>query len=344
MKSWPGKTTVLNTHSRISTPSDQATLLARGREVIRIETEALAALEQSLDGGFTKACIEILGIKRQLVVTGMGKSGHIARKVAATFAATGTPAVFVHPAEAAHGDLGMLAEGDVLLVLSNSGNTSELKAVLAYARRLKIRIIGVASDAASLLMEAADIGIPLPNLREACAANVAPTTSTTLQLALGDALAMAVMDMRGITMNRLRALHPGGSIGMQLTPLSDIMHGPKRLPLVPADAGMSEVISKMTSGRFGVAGVIDGDGALTGVITDGDVRRHFAELPTALASEVMTRSPKILSADMLAADALIFFNDNKITAAFVTASGDDGLRRKPVGIIHIHDLLQLGLN
>jgi arabinose-5-phosphate isomerase len=323
---------------------DHEAIIARGREVIRIEGEALAELEGALDETFVAACEAIFNVERQLVVTGMGKSGHISRKVAATFAATGTPAVFIHPAEAAHGDLGMLEEGDVLLVLSNSGNTSELRAILSYARQLKVKIIGVASHSGSLVMDFADIGISLPNLREACAANVAPTTSTTLQLALGDALAMAVMDMRGVSMNRLRSLHPGGSIGLQLTPIAEIMHGARRLPLVKAQADMPDVISKMTSGRFGLAGVIDDTGELIGVITDGDLRRHFAALSTANAFDVMTRSPKTIPADMLAADVLMFLNDNQITAAFVVDRLDTAHPGHPVGIVHIHDLLRFGLN
>ena len=320
------------------------TILARGREVIRIEGDALAELEHALDASFVSACQAILGVKRQLVVTGMGKSGHISRKVAATFSATGTPAVFIHPAEAAHGDLGMLAPDDVLLVFSNSGNTAELRAILSYARRLKVRIIGVASHAESLLMDLADIGIRLPNLREACAANVAPTTSTTLQLALGDALAMAVMDMRGVSRNRLRALHPGGSIGLQLTPIAEIMHRNGRMPLVVEHAGMTEVISKMTTGTFGMAGVVDDRGDLVGIITDGDLRRHFDVLASATAAEVMTRAPKTIPADMLAADVLMFLNDNQITAAFVVDRLDGAAGRRPAGIVHIHDLLRFGLN
>lgn len=319
-------------------------IIARGREVIGIEVEALIQLERTLDDDFAAACETIYGTRRQLAVTGMGKSGHIGRKIAATFAATGTPAVYIHPAEAAHGDLGMLAEGDVLLVLSSSGNTAELRAVLSYARTLGIAIIGVTSQRTSLLMERADIAIYLPDLREACSANIAPTTSTTLQLALGDAMAMAVMDMRGISRTRLRALHPGGIIGLQLAPVREIMHGPDRLPLVSLDVGMGEVISVMTSGRFGMAGVVNADGDLVGMITDGDLRRHFDTLAAVTAAEVMTASPKTLPSDALGADALSFLNENKITAAFVVDGLDAGAPLRPVGVVHIHDLLRLGLN
>jgi len=319
-------------------------IISRGRDVIRTEADALMELEAQLDEAFVAACETIHHCARQLVVTGMGKSGHIARKVAATFVATGTPSVFVHPAEAAHGDLGILTPDDVLLDLSNSGNTGELRAILSYARQIGVKVIGVASHADSLVMDFADIGIRLPNLREACAANIAPTTSTTLQLALGDALAMAVMDMRGVSKDLLRALHPGGTIGLQLTPISELMHRDNRLPLVPQEARMPEVISRITSGTFGIAGVIDGRGSLVGIITDGDLRRHFDTLPTATAADVMTRAPKTIPSDMLAADVLMFLNDRQITAAFVVETDKANKIHHPVGIVHIHDLLRVGLN
>lgn len=321
----------------------QDQLIDRGREVIVAEAEALGQLALLIDGAFSEACTTISQVSRQLVVTGMGKSGHIARKVAATFAATGTPAIYIHPGEASHGDLGILATGDVLLVFSNSGNTSELRAILAFARKKEIPIIGVAARQNSLLIDLADIALLLPPVREACAVNVAPTTSTTMQLALGDALAMTVMDMRGVSKNHLRALHPAGSIGLALAPVSEIMHGADRLPLVSEDAGMPEAISVMTSGCFGLAGVIDRAGTLVGIITDGDLRRRFGVLTTAFAREVMTQAPKVIPADMPAGEALVFLNDNKITAAFVVEDAEVG-PRLPLGIIHIHDLLRHGLN
>jgi arabinose-5-phosphate isomerase len=322
-------------------PKDQT--LSRGREVIEAEADALMQLASVLGSEFSEACSMICSVRRQLVVTGMGKSGHIARKVAATFAATGTPAIYVHPSEAGHGDLGMLCPGDVLLVFSNSGNTSELRAILAYARKRHILIIGVAARQNSLLMDLADIPLLLPRVTEACAVNVAPTTSTTMQLALGDALAMAVMDLRGVSASHLRALHPAGSIGLALAPVSEIMDGADRLPLVSQDAGMPEAISVMTSGCFGLAGVTDASGALVGIITDGDLRRRFGVLTTAFAHEVMTPSPKVIPAEMHAGEALIFLNDNKITAAFVVEDPESG-PQIPIGIIHIHDLLRHGLN
>lgn len=330
------------THCGIA-PVANERIISRGREVIRIESEALALLEQSLDESFVNACRAIQATPRQLIITGMGKSGHIARKVAATFAATGTPAIYVHPSEAGHGDLGMLAPGDVLLVLSNSGNTSELRPILNFARRAGIPVIGVASRRNSLVIELADIALMLPNVKEACSVNIAPTTSTTLQLALGDALAMTVMDMRGVSKNHLRALHPAGSIGLALSPVSEIMHGNDRMPLVNENAGMPEAISVMTSGCFGLAGVTDDKGHLIGIVTDGDLRRRFGVLATAFAREVMTPNPKVIPAEMATGEALIFLNDNQITAAFVVEDPAAG-PQAPLGIIHIHDLLRHGLN
>ena len=323
--------------------ADEA-ILQRGREVIRLEADALRKLESTIDESFVAACGLIAGATHRLVITGIGKSGHVARKLAATFAATGTPAIYLHPAEAAHGDLGMLVRGDVLLVMSNSGNTSELRAVIDYARRLRIEVIGVASRRRSFVIERATVGICLPSVREACPSNIAPTTSSTMQLALGDALAMAVMDMRGVSEGRLHSLHPAGAIGLRLTPVRDVMHGRDELPLVREFAGMPEVISIMTSGRFGLAGVLDNDGRLIGIITDGDLRRHFGEISVASAADVMTRNPKSLPAEMQAGDALLFLNDAKITAAFVFDNQAGADAAHPIGIVHIHDLLRFGLN
>lgn len=320
----------------------EGVMLARGQEVIRAERDALYALESMLNGEFVAACEAIAATRRQLVITGMGKSGHIARKVAATFAATGTPAIYIHPSEAGHGDLGIIAEGDVLMVLSNSGNTAELRWILGFAKVKGIPIIGVASRANSLVIQMAEIPLLLPQVREACSENIAPTTSTTMQLALGDALALTVMDMRGITREYLRTLHPSGSIGLSLTPVSDLMHGAERMPLVNQDAGMPETISVMTSGSHGIAGVTDRNGALVGIITDGDLRRRFSLLETALARDIMTANPKTIAPAMPAGEALTFLSDSKITAAFVVEDPAAG-PQPPLGIIHIHDLLRHGL-
>lgn len=318
--------------------------VARGREVIRLEAAALALLAEGLDARFAAACDLLLAVRGRVVVCGMGKSGHVGRKIVATLAATGTPALFLHPAEAAHGDLGMVARGDVLLVLSNSGVTAELRPVLAYGHKLGVPIIGICGRRVSPLCDQADVALVLPAVPEACAANMAPTTSTALQLAMGDALAMAVMDMRGVSAQGLQALHPGGAIGLALTPVRDLMHGRADLPLVLADADMAEVISVMTRHRFGIAGVVDADGGLVGVISDGDLRRHFTRLPHATAAQVMTSPPRCVACDMAGADVLLFLNDAKITGAFVTDRRGAARPNRPLGFIHIHDLLQFGLN
>jgi arabinose-5-phosphate isomerase len=337
------KIEIMNDLSYITKQCENYDIIRRGSEVIRIETEALRTLAESLEDSFADACRAILSSRGRVVVTGMGKSGHIGRKLAATLAATGTPAIYVHPGEAAHGDLGMLIRGDVLIVISNSGNTTELRAILNYASTIGVTVIGIASQPESLVLESADIRICLPACREACPANIAPTTSTTLQLALGDAIAMAVVDMRGFSRDGMKALHPGGTIGLRLTPVQEIMHNRARLPLVPLDAPMKEVIIMMTSMGFGIAGVIDSAGRLVGVITDGDVRRHFESISTAVAEQVMTLEPKTLFADMLAEDALHFLNDSQITSAFVIERAASVNTAVPIGIVHIHDFVRIGL-
>lgn len=318
-------------------------VLARGIEVVELEARALLQLVDALDENFSAACKAIVNTKGRVVVTGMGKSGHIGRKLAATFAATGTPSNFVHPAEAAHGDLGMLVRGDLLVVISNSGNTAELRAILNYAQAHTIPVIGIASRIDSHVITRANIGICLPNVREACPANIAPTTSTTVQLALCDALAMAVMDMRGFGRDGMRVLHPGGAIGMRLAPMSQIMHGAARLPLVLPETSMCDVVSVMTCKGFGVAGVVGADGYLLGIITDGDLRRHFDKLQTTTARDVMNDKPRTLSDDTLAEQAVQYLNEEKITCAFIVPHGSVPGRQKPIGIIHLHDFLRLGL-
>jgi len=317
-------------------------ILRRGADVIKIEAEALDVLAGSLEDSFVEACEAILTSRGRTIVTGMGKSGHIGRKWAATFAATGTPAIYVHPAEAAHGDLGMMVPGDILIVISNSGNTNELRAFLSYAASIGVPIIAVASRVDCLVMERADIKLCLPATREACPANIAPTTSTTVQLALGDALAMTLMDMRGFSLDRMKALHPGGSLGLRMTPVSEIMHGASRMPLADWSTPMREVVVTMTARGFGVAGVTDSAGRLIGVITDGDIRRHFDDLATSTAEQVMTHDPKTVSSEMLAEDALLLLNENKITSAFVLDRKAPVNTGVPIGIVHIHDFLRIG--
>lgn len=324
-------------------PLSEQVILERGKKVVQVEAEALGVLAESLDETFVQACDAIVSISGRVVITGMGKSGHIARKWAATMAATGTPAIYVHPAEAAHGDLGMLVPGDILIVISNSGNTGELRALLDYAGKIRVRVIGVASRLESLVMRNADIKLCLPALREACPANHAPTTSTTCQLALGDALAMAVMEVRGVSQDDLKTLHPGGSLGLRLMPVVELMHESGRMPLVEETAPMREVVGTMTSKSFGIAGVTDPAGRLLGVITDGDLRRHFHELGSATAEDVMTRDPKTIPSTALAEEALLFLNENNITCAFVIDRGAPVNTGVPLGIIHIHDFLRIGL-
>ena len=318
-------------------------IIARARDVVLIEQNALAELGPSIGAEFVAACEAICRLDRQLVMSGIGKSGHIARKVAATFSATGTPAVFVHPSEAGHGDLGVLGQGDVLLVFSNSGNTRELQPILAYANKIGIPVIGVCTQKHSMLLNHTDIPILLPAVREACSRNVSPTASTVMQLALGDALALTVMDMRGVSNDHLQSLHPSGSIGLSVTPASALMHRAERMPLVRFDARMPETISVMTSGCLGLAGVIDSAGALVGIITDGDLRRRFALLGSACAHEMMSLHPRTIAPDMIAADVLTFLNRNTITAAFVVEDPTAG-PQPPLGVIHIHDLLRQGLS
>lgn len=325
-------------HSR--TRGSNASVIERGRAVINTEAAALAQLSGALDDQFARATELILETRGRVVVTGMGKSGHIGSKVAATLASTGTPAIFVHPAEAAHGDLGMLISSDILICLSNSGATSELKAILRHAKAIGCPIIGLAAQPDSPLMHAADVKLVLPAAREACPANIAPTTSTTLMLALGDALAIAVMGIRGISRDGLKALHPGGTIGLRLLPVSELMHIGDQMPLVPAAMPMRDVVIAITQKSFGIAGVVDADGTLVGVITDGDLRRHVERLLMSTAADVMTTEPKTVPEGTYAEDALAIMNANKITALFVMRHDAP---QQPAGLLHIHDFSRMGL-
>ncbi len=329
-------------------------VLSRGREVIRVEARTLDQLAASLDGNFVSAC-ELLGSATgRIVVAGIGKSGHIGRKIAATFAATGSPAIYLHPGEAAHGDLGMVVEGDVILAFSNSGNTAELQVLYDHAERRGIPTVGVTSGAGSLVDRRSTVCILVPQAKEACASNIAPTSSTTQQLALGDALAMVLMDARGFSRDGFKELHPGGAIGLRLASVGQLMHGADKLPLVDLNLSMDVVISRMTSMGFGIAGVMDAQGRLVGIITDGDLRRHFRDLNQLQARDVMTQQPKVVRAAMAAEDALRFLNDAKITCAFViddeegccVPANDEAMvtgNQIPIGIIHLHDFLRMGL-
>ncbi len=321
---------------------DADALLATGRRVLRIEAEALAGFADSLGADFARAVETILGAQGRVIVSGMGKSGHVGRKIAATFASTGTPAQFVHPAEASHGDLGMLTRDDVALVLSNSGETPELRDIVAHTRRFSIPLIGVASRPRSALLDAADIALLLPDAPEACSVGMAPTTSTTLTMALGDALAVALMERRDFTMEHFRTFHPGGKLGAMLVKVRDLMHRGDALPLVAADASMRDVLLEMTAKGFGVAGVLDAQGRLAGIVTDGDLRRHMDGLLGRSAGEVATPSPRSIGPDAMASEAVARMNEAKpVTCLFVVPEGA-GLRA-PIGLVHIHDCLRAGV-
>ncbi len=311
--------------------------IAFGRQIIAIEASALDRLAAALDHTFADAVRLIMRENCRVVVTGMGKSGHVARKIAATLSSTGSPAMFLHPAEAAHGDLGMLVPGDVLLALSNSGATPEVLSIMRYARSLGCPIIAIAGRAGSIIAGAADVPLILPDAREACPVNIAPTTSTTMMLALGDALAVTVMGRRGISRERIHVLHPGGSIGARLTPVDALMHGGARMPLVPLAMPMRDVMVVMTEKRLGIAGVLDDAGDLAGVITDGDLRRHIDHLMGARAQDVMTTQPRTITSGSVAGDARAIMRDARITALFVVARDNP---RAPLGVLHIHDLVQ----
>jgi len=317
--------------------SSSTDILSTGRRVIRREAEALEALAGAVGESFAAAVALLMAAKGRVIVSGMGKSGHVARKVAATFASTGTPAHFVHPAEASHGDLGMVAEGDVLIVLSNSGETPELADIVAHAKRFGIPLIGVAGRAGSTLLRQSEVAILLPEVPEACDTGIVPTTSTTMTLALGDALAIALMEHRAFTPEHFRMFHPGGKLGARLLRVRDLMHPDP--PLVPETLGMGEALIAITRRGFGVVGVTDASGRLTGIITDGDLRRHLEGLMSHRAGEVMTRAPRTIAPEALAGEALALMNARKITCLLVT----DASRARAIGILHVHDCLRAGV-
>ena len=317
-----------------------ARLLTTAQRVITEEAAALTALAASLDDSFAQAVDLILTAKGRIIVTGMGKSGHIGRKIAATFASTGTPAYFVHPAEASHGDLGMVAEGDVVLALSNSGEAPELANMIAYARRFRIKLIGISSRADSSLMTQADVKLVIPQLGEACGYGVVPTTSTTMTLALGDALAIALMEIRDFTPENFRDFHPGGKLGARLSKVRDLMHAGDALPLVGLNTPMSDTLLTISQRGFGVVAVLDDNGMLAGIVTDGDLRRHMDGLLNMTAGAVMTASPRTIGPDALAEEAVAVMNERKITCLFVVDPVGSG---RVVGILHIHDCLRAGV-
>jgi arabinose-5-phosphate isomerase len=320
--------------------TDAETFLATARRVIDIEARALSALSASLDDSFSAAVDLILKAKGRVIVSGMGKSGHVGRKIAATLASTGTPAQYVHPGEASHGDLGMVTEADVALVLSNSGETPELSDIVAHTRRFGIPLIGVASKGGSTLLRQSDVAILLPAAQEACGTGIVPTTSTTMTLALGDALALALMEHRRFTPEHFRTFHPGGKLGAKLMKVADLMHGQDALPLVPDHLPMSDALLVMSQKGFGVVGVTDPAGMLIGIVTDGDLRRHMDGLLGHTAGEVMTKNPRTVDPHSIAEKAVALMKDKKITCLFVVDPAGDG---KASGILNIHDCLRAGV-
>ncbi|GAB4270587.1 MAG: KpsF/GutQ family sugar-phosphate isomerase [Pararhodobacter sp.] len=325
----PSSTSATPTRIR---PTDSAA------RVLEIEGEALKFLARRLPADFDAAVQMILNGRGRVILSGMGKSGHIGRKIAATLASTGTPAFFVHPAEASHGDLGMITPDDICIVISNSGETTELGDLLAYCLRFEIPVIGISKRDDSTLMRAATLRLTLPDLEEACSLGMAPTTSTTLTLGLGDALAVAVMEQREFRPEHFRSFHPGGRLGARLAKVTQLMHSGDTLPLVGLDTPMAEAILTMSRCGFGITGVTDAAGALVGVISDGDLRRNMDRLMSCTAGQVATRSPVSVAPETVAAEAVSLMNKRKVYALFVV---DDG--GKPVGVLRLHDCLRAGV-
>lgn len=318
------------------------TLIASAVRTLETEAAGVSALSAAIHDGLGQAFVAavelIRGVRGRLIVTGMGKSGHVGRKIAATFASTGTPAYFVHPSEASHGDLGMITADDLIMAISWSGETAELKDLTDYSRRFKIGLIAVTSNRDSTLAAAADIVLALPLAREACPHNLAPTTSTLMQQALGDALAIALLESRGFTAVKFAELHPGGKLGAMLKFVRDIMRSGDDVPLVKAGTRMADALVVMTAKSVGCVVIVNAEGRLTGIITDGDLRRHMsANLVDQPVEEIMTREPKTVRPDQLASEALEILNASKKTQLIVAEQG------KPIGVVHVHDLLRAGV-
>ena len=321
--------------------SDTVGYRRAGERVLRHEARALECLAAGLDDRFDQAVGLLGSVGGRVVVTGMGKSGHAAAKIAATLASTGTPAHFVHAAEAGHGDLGMIAPGDAVVALSNSGATAEMVVIATYARRFHIPVVAITSDVGSRLAIAADVHLLLPNVGEACPLGLAPTTSTTMMIGLGDALAVALLERRGFSSDDFRILHPGGRLGVRLLCVRDLMHRHGDMPLVPAGTRMAEAIIVMSAKGFGVVGIVDHDGRLAGIITDGDLRRHMdAGLLDKRVEAVMTLNPKTIRPGALAAEALAMMNAQRPFISVLFVVEDDGY---PLGLIRVHDCLSAGV-
>ena len=310
------------------------------RAVLAAEAAGLRALSASLDQRFADAVACLAACTGRVVVSGMGKSGHVGRKIAATLASTGTPALFVHPGEASHGDLGMIVPGDAVLALSNSGETAELADLVAHARRFGLPLVAITGRADSALARAADVLLLLPAAPEACPMGLAPTTSTTMQLGLGDALAVALLTRRGFTATEFSQFHPGGRLGAQLRRVSDLMHTGDAVPLAEAGLAMDRALLVMTGKGFGCLGALDPAGRLQGVLTDGDLRRAMGpDLLGRRVEDVMNRTPRTIGPDALAADALRLMGGLRPVTSLFVLDGD----RRPVGLLHVHDLLRAGV-
>ena len=319
------------------TQPDDLPIVRSARRVLQTEANAILEMVEALPEDFAEVVELILKTEGRVIISGVGKSGHIGRKISATLASTGTPSYFVHAAEASHGDLGMITSQDICLLISNSGETNELRDILLHTRRFNIPMIAISSNMGSTLMQSADFKLNLPNLPEACAIGMAPTTSTTLTLALGDAIAVAVMEQRGFGSEDFLKNHPGGKLGAQLSRVADLMHKGEKVPTVEADTPMSDVLLSMTSKGFGITGVLKG-GILIGVISDGDLRRHMGNLIEKTAGEIATLDPVTITPELFAAQALALLNEKKISALMVVDEA-----KRPVGIVHIHDLLRAGV-
>jgi arabinose-5-phosphate isomerase len=335
----------IGSHTTVLTPSvkdasSRENDVSAARRVIDHAKGGLEALGASLGADFCAALDVFARVSGRVIVSGVGKSGHVGRKIAATLASTGTPAFFVHAGEASHGDMGMIGKNDAVLAISNSGEAGELRDLVSYTRRFGIPLVAITSKPQSSLAQGADIVLTLPNVGEACPLGLAPTTSTTLTLVLGDALAVALLERRGFTADEYKVFHPGGQLGRKLFKVEELMHTGSELPIVAPETSMSDVVLVMTNKTFGVAGVVSGDGRLLGIVTDGDLRRHMrrgiGDLFAMSAADVMTRSPKTIRGSALAAEAVRRMNESKITAMFVVED------EKPVGILRMHDVLRAG--
>ncbi len=320
---------------------DRQASIASALRTVTTEQAGVAALADALQGdmaeSFARAVELIADVRGRIIVTGVGKSGHVGAKIAATFASTGTPAFFVHPAEANHGDLGMVGRDDAILAMSWSGETQELKGIIAYSRRFSIPLVAITAGETSALARESDVVLQLPRTPEACPHGLAPTTSTLLQLVVGDALAVALLEARGFTPDHFRDLHPGGQLGANLTRLAEIMHQGDALPVVALGTRMPEAVRELSRKRFGCVCVVDSDGLLAGIVTDGDLARNLERnLAETAIEEIMTRSPKTVRPQIMASAALAILNESDISALVVVEDG------RPVGIVHFHDLLRIG--